>query len=529
MSDALVLYRKINDRKAIGVTCNNLANALFAMQFELIDEGNGCCSTIECYVKQALALYDEAMSYSHEDFNCAEGDFKVNYAIQLSDRLFNRGLYYLFIDGYDCAPEDSRQHGYNDITFSRNLHDDIRDYLLENKQLFSKASSYFSRLVRRINCLAAFYDDVGLREIWDARVLLDEAKKLVDAATEVSSKGSFCPLFQEVNRSGRQQQLESLEILLDLNCGDIQRAARTGMRMLVQDVFLMEEAFVRAAEALVHYMKEIDGDLSFSKRSIECTRNDLRTIVKSCRKKSLEIGKNTVFILDIGPSQWKTGGDLLDDLNTRCLWLYDNFCQADDQIGAVSNTANDTQSVGIGIKEENEGRQRSFLDVATDIIGPEHSNEEGNSRASARASTCFPIGTQMLIDSHVSLQSDSYIVWITDGHLYYNERTMISLRDQIERLNQERCYQIHVLIVDLNRDSCYSNTGDDSGSQSEEDVGRIAQGSLLQAIGNVSKNSIYLSANSEDELMSVFERLSGILSNNQSTSEFISYLTMEKF
>ena len=529
VSDALVLYRKINDRKAIGVTCNNLANTLFAMQFEHFDDGNCCDSMPECYVKQALALYDEAMSYSHEDFNGAEGDLKVDYAIQLSDRLFNRGLYFLFIDGYDCAPEDSRQRGYNDITFSRNLHDDIRDYLLEKKLLFAKSSSYFSRLFRRINCLAAFYDDVGLREIWDARVLLDEAKQLVEAATEVSSTGSFCPLFQEVNHSGRQQQLESLEILLDLNSGEIQHAARTGMRMLVEDVYLMEDAFVRAAEALVHYMKERDRELSFSKRSIECTRNDLRTIVKSCRKKLLEIGKNTVFVLDISPSQWNTssdGSNLLDGLNARCLWLYDNFCQADDQIGVVANTVNDTQPVEIGVKEDNEGRQRSFLDVATDISGPEHSTEETTSRASPRTSTCFPIGSQMLIDSHVSLQSNSYIVWITDGNLRYEERTISSLRDQIERLNQERCYQIHVVIVDLKRDSSHSNTSD---IQTEEEDWRSAQESLLRQIGNVSKTSIYLSANSEDELTSVFDHLSAILSNNQSTSEFISYLTMEKF
>ena len=101
VSDALMLYRKINDRKAIGVTCNNLANTLFAMQFELIDDESCCDSGNACHVKQALALYDEAMSYSHRDFDGAEGDLKVDYAIQLSDRLFNRGLYYLFIDGYE--------------------------------------------------------------------------------------------------------------------------------------------------------------------------------------------------------------------------------------------------------------------------------------------------------------------------------------------------------------------------------------------------------------------------------------------
>ena len=86
-----------------------------------------------------------------------------------------------------------------------------------------------------------------------------------------------------------------------------------------------------------------------------------------------------------------------------------------------------------------------------------------------------------------------------------------------------------MLIVDLNRDSGNTNR-DETGSQTEEEDWQSAQESLLREIGNVSKNSIYLSANSEDELRSVFDdHLSGILSNNQSTSEFISFLTMEKF
>jgi hypothetical protein len=534
VSDALVLYRKINDRKAIGVTCNNLANTLFAIQYERIDQMKCCDLTKACHVKQALAFYDEAMGYSQQDFDEAEGDLKVDYAIQLADRLFNRGLYFLFIHGYDCAPNDSRERGYNDITFSRNLHNDIRDYMLENKQLFAKASPYFSRLLRRINCLAAFYDDVGLRDIWDAGDLLDEANQLVGAATEASSRGKFCPLFQEVNRSGRQQQMESLEILLALNCGDNRRAARTGMRMLVEDAYLMESAFVRAAEALLRLMKEDDGDLSFSKRSIECTRNDLRAMVKSCKKESLEIGKNAVFVLEMCPSQWETsnngndGGKLMEKLNNQCLWLYDNFLQEDDQIGIFANTMNDTQSVEIGSKGENEGQQRAFLDDASSFSGPGHSPDDESPSGLPRAEACFPTGLQMLVKSSVSLQSDSYIVWVTDGCGRHEDREMISLRDQIEQLNQERSYQIHVLVIALHH-NCNDNTCNHSLENQDEHKWRNAQEILLGEIGSVSKNSIYLNANSDDELISAFQWVSGIVSNNRMTSEFISFLTMEKF
>lgn len=535
VSDALVLYRKINDRKAIGVTCNNLANTLFAIQYDRIDEVNCCVSRDDCHVKQTLALYDEAMVDSQRNFDEAEGDLKVDYAVQLADRLFNRGLYFLFIDGYECAPDDSRERGYNDITFSRNLHDDIRDYLLEKKQLFAKASPYFSRLLRRINCLAAFYDDVGLRDIWDARALLDEANQLVSAATEASSEGNFCPLFQEVNCFGRQQQLESLEILLALNCGDHELAARTGMRMFIEDVYLMETAFVRAAEALLCLMKENDGEVSFSKRSIECTRDDLRTMVKSCKKESLEIGKNVVFVFEICPSKWETEkkdtstSELLDELNNQCLWLYDNFLQPDDQIGIISNTVKDTRLVEIGSMEENIGRQRTFLDVATDIGGSGQSSDNEIPNSAPRAEACFPTGLQMLIDSPVSLQSDSYIVWVVDGSVKHEQDVLISLRDKIERLNQERCYEIHVLIIGLDLNCANKARSSSLGNSDEDEVANAEEELLFREIGSVSKSSIYLSANSEDELNSAFKWVSGALSNNRSTSEFISFLTMEKF
>jgi len=528
VSDALVLYRKINDRKAIGVTCNNLANTLFAIQYEKANETNCCDLRNACYVKQTVALYDEAVGYSQQDFDAAEGDLKVDYAIQLADRLFNRGLYFLFIDGYECAPDDSRQRGYNDITYSRNLHDDIRDYLLENKQLFEKASPYFSRLLRRINCLAAFHDDVGLRDIWDARALLDEANRLVGAATEASARGNFCPLFQEISCIGRKQQLESLEVLLALNYGDDSQAARTGMRMLVEDAYLMESAFVRSAEALLRCMKENPGD--FSKRSIECTRDDLRAMAKSCKKESLEIGKNTVFVLEICPSQWTASykhtdaTELLDELNLQCLWLYDNCFQEDDQIGIVANTVDDSPSVDIGSKEDNEGRQRDFLDVATSTSDAGHSSDDEASNILPRVGACFPIGLQMLIDSSVSLESDSYIVWVTDGSVRHEQHAMISLHDQIDRLNQERNYQIHVLIIELSQ-NCNDNTVKTCNHSFEY---KSAE-DLLGEIGSVSKNSIYLNASSEDDLVSAFQKVSGILSTNRTTSEFISFLTMEKF
>lgn len=500
VSDALSLYRKINDQKAIGIACNNLANTLFAMRYEQMDNVH-CCegSADACTITEALALYDEAVELGSIVFNdTPEGDLKVNYAIQLSDRLFNRGLYLLFIDGYECAPKDSRERGYGDVTVARNLHYDIRDYLLENRQLFAGASSYFSRLLRRINCLAAFYDDVGLREIWDAEVLLDEADQLAAAAWGAETQ---CPLFREVSKIGRRQQLESSAILLAMHSDDHVQAAKLGMRMLVEDVFVLESSFVRAAGALVRVMK--DGEVDFSKGTVACARDDLRVILRSCRNESLDIGKNVILAFELGP-RW-ADSPMMEELNARCLAFYDSSLSPDDNFGAVANNVKDMSAVELGTKEENEGRQRTFVDVAT------------SSCTSASTDPCFPIGLQMLIDSALSLQSDSFVILVTDGCSLENDgeaaaAPLRSARSQIERLNMERTYQIHVLVVSIDAD---------------DDAGGGGSSGLLEGLASVSRHSMVLDVRSDD-LEPAFQAVTNVV-RGRSSSQFISFLTMEKF
>jgi hypothetical protein len=313
---------------------------------------------------------------------------------------------------------------------------------------------------------------------------------------------------------------------LAMNIGDRLRAAKTGMRMLVEDSYLLESAFVRAAEALLLVMKDgaadDEEDISFSKRSIECARNDLKVMAKSCKKESLDIGKNCVFVFEILPSQWldETKDELVDELNHECLELYDNFFRAHDQIGMLAMNMNDTRSLEIGIKEENEGRQRTFLDVATSISA---TSEDDDARGSLNDAS-FPIALQMLLESPLSLQNDSYILWVTDGSTKHNRHTMISLRNQVERWNQEHSYEIHIIVIRLNTTTTKRNDDSDPppAIAIEDDV-------IVEDMANHSKNSMYLEADSAEELASAFHWASGLLSHSRTTSQFISCLTMEKF
>ncbi|KAL3919346.1 MAG: hypothetical protein SGILL_003797 [Bacillariaceae sp.] len=491
VTEALALFRAVNDQKAIGIACNNLANTLFAIRFEQGDEMECCDDETTCSIAETLALYDEAVSSARNSFEEALDDStKAAFAMQLSDRLFNRGLFLVFIDGYKCAPADSRERGYADVTTARDLHYDVKEYMLAHRQIFANAAPYFGRLLRRVNCLAAFYDDIGLREIWDAELLLDEADQLATTAADVASKGS-CPLFRDVNQTGRRQQLESTAILLALKSEDYLHAAKLGTRMLVEDSFLLEPSFARSAESLLEIMK--DEDMNFSKNTISRSKHSFRSMLKSCRKVSLDTGKNAIFAFELGP-KW-SDSPVMDQLNEACLELYDACFSPDDQIGIVANNVGDDMTVELGSKYENEGRQRAFIDVAT------------SSYTSQSILPSFPTGLQLLIESNLSFQSDSYVILVTDGSST-DLMDVRGLQENIRQLNSERDFYIHLLIVGL-------------GIHDERCRG------ILEDLGDVSKSSVYVDA-APDDLQQAFYSIATALVG-QVCNEFISFLTMERF
>ncbi|KAG7360307.1 hypothetical protein IV203_035406 [Nitzschia inconspicua] len=489
--DALTLFRSVHDSKAIGIACNNLANTLFAIRFEQANQVQCCENEHYCSIMEALQMYDEAvLSAQHEFEGAADDSEKASFATQLSDRLFNRGLFLLFVAGYDCAPEDARERGYDDVTVARNLHYDVKDYMLSHRLIFSNASSYFNRLLRRINCLAAFYDDVGLREIWDAEVLMEEAYQLAAAAVEVSAKGK-CPLFSEVNQTGRRQQLESSAILLAIQSEDYLQAAKIGIRMLVEDSYLLESCFADAAEALLQVMK--DEGMAFSRSAVTSTQQSLRRMLKSCRNVSLDTGKNAVFVFELN-QKW-SNSRMLEELNAECLDLYDTSFSPDDQIAVLASNMNVGVTVELGSKEENEGRQRSSIDVATSLCRLDS------------IQACLPVALQMLVDSTWSLQSDSFIILVTDGSSL-DAIDSSAIRFQVEQWNAERTYLINFLIVgiDIEDDRCKS---------------------ILESLGTVSRNSSFVHADSKD-LTPAFRSISALL-HGHTSNQLISFLTMEKF
>jgi len=491
VEDSLQLFRKVHDQKAVGIACNNLGNTLFAVYYDAVIEDIGLDeSGSESLIPLALRHYGEAIELGKQEFeNAPESELKADFAVQLADRLFNRGLFLLLIQDDELAPSNARQQAFTDIRHARNLDYDAKDYLLTHKLLLKNSEPYFSRLLRRINGLADFHDDYSLHEVWDVKELIDDADQLLFAAWNEP----FAPLFREVSRVGRLQQLEAAAILLWLKMDNRVEAARLAMRMFSEDEYVLETSFARATDALLRLFREENDEISFTNKAIACTLEDLRRMDKCCKHVSSDIGKNIVFVLELS-ERWE-GDPLLDKINVNCLALYDHHCLPNDYMGIVAYSTKESLTVELGTKDGNEGRQRTLLDIAT-------------SSTTERANPAFPLAIQMVVDARASIENDSFIVLMLDGYAWDSD-AFRSLQLQIEKLNRERNTSIHLFMIGLDvedgtaRDQCLK-------------------------LSSLSKMSMYAGATLEN-IDSIFETITSAIGGSSVHSGFLKGITMERF
>jgi hypothetical protein len=430
ISDALQLFRKVDDQKAVGIACNNLGNTLYAIAHEAgRDSEFASYSNDFSKHEMAMAHFNEAVEIGLRGCDEAidEND-KADFAQQLADRLFNRAAFGLLGYFFGTAPDDGKTMALQDLRRVRELDCDVRDYLLERKLLLKNADSYFNRLIRRIHGLLEFYQDEDVRELWDPKELIEEADQLLFAAWNEPN----APLFEEVTPVGRLQQLESAAMRLDLLLGTKMNAARLAMRMFVEDEYLLESSFASAAKSLLELIRD-DASESWAVKTKTSCRQDLRMVLRSCKNKSVDLGKNVVIGLEI--NEQYEGDPILEKIHSNCLRLYDAYCSSDDHVGVVAYTVNGDLNVEIGLKEDNEGRQRAGLDLAT---------------TSTNDNVCpaLPYATQMLVDSAASSENDSYIILVADGYSW-DPATFSSVRLQIDRLNRGRNATVHLFILGL--------------------------------------------------------------------------------
>lgn len=469
ITDALKLFRKVNDRKAIGIACNNLGNTIYAMMHDC-SSASDPDEEMDLYLA-AMAHYDEAVSIGQGYFDEAGDEMeRSEYAQQLADRLYNRALMGLLAYTRGHAPEEVKELALRDLKRTRALDEDVRDYWLDRKLLLKNSERLFNRLLRRFYGLVEYYDFQDARSAWEASELIEEADNLLHAAWNESSAA----LFQEVTAAGRLQQLESAAMRLDLLAGKNEEAARLAMRMLVEDEYILESSYGVAAKSILQFLHDKGSD-AWGVRTKSCCREDLRKMLKSCKTKNIDLGKSIVFCIEI--NEQYEADSTLDRIQWNSLRLYDLICSSDDNVAIVAHTTNGDYSVELGNKAENAGIQRARLELATTLTND-------------RVHPSLPFATQMLVDCSSSYDSDSFIILITDGYSW-DPATTKSSQQLLDRLNKERGTKIHLIILGLGVED--PEVRDD-----------------YLSLCNLTKQSCYVDINSEN-MDSVFNNVSNAI------------------
>lgn len=428
ISDALNLFRKLDDQKAIGVACNNLGNTIFAMAIRgqpLWKTNSMDDSSVTIFT--ALDYYDEAIGICQRDLDSASGsEKKAEYAQHLADRFFNRGMYLLFIENDPDAPEDVRRRALDDIASARDLDYDVRDYWLEKKLLFQHSDIYFWRLLRRIFGLSTHVNDADVQEVWNVRELVGDADSLLFTAWNEPS----APLFRDAGPVNRLQQLEVAALRLEVCGGHPFEAARMAMRMLVEDEFILECVFPLAVGALLQSSRSAQG-INWSDATWSSMRNDSRRMSATCRGLSLDLGRCGIFALELN-ERWE-GSSLLNKVKGHCFRIFDECFKDADHVGVAAYTVRGDQTICLQSKACNYTQQRAMLDMAT-------------TSTSEMVSPCLPFAMQMIVDSAATLEKDTYVFLLTDGYSW-DGASYLAINHQIDRLNRERKTSVNLIIL----------------------------------------------------------------------------------
>ena len=490
ISDALKLYRKIEDEKAIGIASNNLGNTLYAMLHEAKISGglDADRSTVVEY-GAAILHFNCAVDIGQRQFDEAtEMDDKSEFAEQLADRLFNRALFGLLAESCGLAPDGAKASALADLQRVRELDYDVKDFWLDRKLLLEKAGVCYNRLLRRIHGLIDFYEDRAVRELWDPKELIEETDQLLFAAWNEMN----APIFEEHTPVGRLQQLEGAAMRLDLLLGEKVNAARLAMRIFSEDEYILESTFSIAADALLSLMRDVESE-TWSATTKALARQDLRLMARSCKSRSLDLGKCVIIGFEI--NEQYEGDPMLDKVRANCEKLYDLNCSTDDYFGIVAHTIDSELNLDLCSKARYQEHHRAVLDVAT-------------SSTSDKVCPVLPFAVQMIVDSTVTTEIDSYIILIADGYSF-DPATYSAVKVQLDRLNQERKTTVHLIILGMDVE--------------EEEVAEACK-----VMCTVSKLSLYADIN-VGNMDSMFDAIGGIISGRALTMGCFLSLAMEKF
>jgi hypothetical protein len=255
--DALRLFRRLDNKKAIGIACNNLGNTMMGMYHEMTKENIPKMAglTKRQLVTKGIAYYHEAIELgekAYDEFHDLHGWTPVclDFMQHLSNRYFNRGLFLLSVKNILDKPDEIEELGRRDLKISCDMDAEViaygEDIGWNSNDRIEKI--YEIKIVRAggLNLLL----DMGYDNEWEIKDILDEAFGIIVAEKKRPSSS----LFNRLTCPGRMQEIE-LELMKYYQAiGDIQTAAKVAIRSLFEDENMFVDTMSRGTDILIQYL-----------------------------------------------------------------------------------------------------------------------------------------------------------------------------------------------------------------------------------------------------------------------------------
>lgn len=495
-NDALKLFRKIGDDKAVGIVCNNIGNTLLALSVQRREKGACLEAESGCQRSPAICFFDEAIDIGTKEFEASETDAKkAEFAQQLGDRHFNRAMCFMHFVDDPCSPPNAKEKASLDLYKCKEYDRGVQEYMLHEKLMFKFSDVVFERLLRRIHGLTFMFGiDSTVWQVWDVNELVEQADLMLQAAWDQEK----APLFEDVGRVGRLQQLEGAVVGLELISGKLEEASQLAMRMLVEDEFIIDSSFVVAADTVLRLMKE--PNMTWSREAKLRTSLEFRRMRRTGKRTALDIERCFVFCIELGEKLH--GSPDLAIINYEIMAFYEEQCNSKDTVGlvAMNDTSDSNLVIKLGPKEKIDKEQREALETATTKVGGTMSNP------------ALPTAVDMVVSPSRSRTSDMFLIYISDG-LLWDARSFAGMINKVNDASSKRTAAINVITIGVNV---------------EDDA--FAENCRNLCLATRSRNSRYLPA-TEHNFDNVFELAAELVSSSSSSesSRMQLGITMERF
>jgi hypothetical protein len=289
--DALRLFRRLGNKKAVAVVSNNLGNTLLAMyrEMKMMENDQFCGLTKQEIISQATGHFHEAITLgesAYDEFMIRQGWTPncLDFMQHLSNRYFNRALFLLMVKEDHEHPEKIVELGLRDLIISRDMDAEIVEYGKDigfNRE--NRAHKLFHGNLVRLrghNMLLemGYFNPYMMAEEeypddWALRERLDDYFTLLK--TECQRESS--KLFTDVSVLGRLQEIETELMKYNMLMQDVAMAAKIAIRVLMEDQIVFVETLSEAVDALLAHVGTMDLD--------ETTRSRLSLELLSYTKK----------------------------------------------------------------------------------------------------------------------------------------------------------------------------------------------------------------------------------------------------